>query len=267
MNPQSLAQALQPIHWPLLILVTSRVAGVMLIAPAWSQATVPASLRGAFAVIASLAILPGVPDAAVNIDSISVVAPVATELILGLAIGLSAAVFLSGVAMAAEVVSLQMGLSLGAALGGVADVGSPGIGELEGQFSLAVFVAVGGHLALLTAVARSFHAIPPGAPIAIAEGGRALIVLCGSVFTTAVQVAAPMMVALLITNIGLAVLNRAVPQLNTMMVAVPVTVSVGLIALGTAMPYALNVVAGWATGVGSGADAVIRSFTPLVAGH
>lgn len=260
---QSLANALQPIHWPLLVLVSARVIGMMLIAPVWSMATIPTSIRGAIAVVVSLAVLPGVPDTPVAVDGVSVLAPIATELVLGLAIGLSAAVFLAGVATAAEVVSLQMGLSLGAAFGGMTDIGTPGVGQLEGQFSLAVYVAVGGHLALIAAVAQSFHAIAPGGALALQAGGHALIAIGGSIFPVAVQVAAPMMVALLITNIGLAVLNRAVPQLNTMMVAVPVTVSVGLVALGASMPFALDFVGKWAASTGVTADAVVRAFTPV----
>jgi flagellar biosynthesis protein FliR len=265
MNPLSLAQALQPINWPLFVLVSARVAGMMLTAPVWSIATIPTTVRGAIAVVVTLAILPAVPNVPVAIDGISVLVPLMTELLLGIAIGLSATVFLAGVAVAAEVVSLQMGLSLGAALGGMAEIGTPGIGQLEGQFSLAVFVAVGGHLALLSAVARSFAAIAPGAPLALESGGASLLTLCGAVFSTAVQVAAPMMVALLVTNLGLAVLNRAVPQLNTMMVAVPITVAIGLVALGTALPYSLNVVGVWAERAGMSADAIVRAFTPVAA--
>ena len=263
---QALVNALQPVHWPLLILVSARVVGVMLIAPVWSLPTIPATLRGAMAVIATLAILPGVPDTALTQDTGGMVVLFASEMLLGAAIGLTSAVFLAGVAVAAEVISLQMGLSLGAALGGTSGMGTPGVGQLEGQFALVVYVTVGGHLALLTALARSFHAIPPGGPLAISNGGRALLALGGTVFTVGVQVAAPMMVALLVANIGLAVLNRAVPQLNTMMVAVPITVGIGLVAMGATLPYALDVVGRWAASAGLNADAMTRAFTPLTAG-
>ena len=265
MNPLSLAQALQPVNWPLFVLVSARVAGVMLTAPVWSMTTIPGTVRGAIAVVITLALLPAVPNVPVAVDGMSVLVPLVTELLLGIAIGMTASVFLAGVAVAAEVVSLQMGLSLGSALAGMAEIGTPGGGQLEGQFSLAVYVAVGGHLALLGAVARSFTVIAPGAPLAMTSGGNALLTLGGTVFSTGIHVAAPMMVALLITNLGLAVLNRAVPQLNTMMVAVPITVAVGLIALGTALPYSLNVVGGWASHIGESADAVVRAFTPTPA--
>ncbi len=260
----SLVEALQPMHWPTFAFISARVAGLMSVAPMWSMMVVPAKLRGAIAVVLTLALLPLSPPMTMPIDAPSLVVPLATELLLGIAIGLAAACFLHGVTVAAEVVSLQMGLSLGAAIGGMRDIGSPGIGQLQGQFVLAVYVAVGGHLILLTGLGRSLLTIPPGTPIALGDGGRFMIALAGGVFSTAVQVAAPMMVALLVTNLALAVLNRAVPQLNTMMVAVPVTVAVGLITMGATLPIAAGFVSGWATGLGGTTDAVVQAFTPVV---
>lgn len=249
----------------MLVLVTARVAGVMLIAPIWSMSGIPTTVRGAIAVVVSLVLLPSVPHVDVSIDAASVVVPLLTEMMLGVAIGLSSAVFLSGISVAAEVISLQMGLSLGPAIGGMSDTGSPGVGQLESQVALMVYVSLGGHIALLGAIARSFHAVPPGAPLALSAGARSLLELGGTVFVVAVQVAAPMLVALLVTNLGLAILNRAVPQLNTMMVAVPITVSVGLITIGAALPYTVRLMANWAMSTGPAADAMVRALTPVVA--
>lgn len=265
MNPSSLVDALAPIHWATFVLISARVAGLMMVAPLWSMTAVPSKIRGAMAIVISLALLPTVQRAPALDETIGLVVPLAGELLLGIAIGLTAAVFVHGVSVAAEVVSLQMGISLGVALGGMADVGSPGVGQLEGQFTLIVYVTVGGHLALLAALAHSLQTLPPGAPIALQEGGRALVALAGGVFTVAVQVAAPMMVALLVTNLALAVLNRAVPQLNTMMVAVPVTVAVGFIAIGATLPYATTMLGSWASGIGGTAERMVQSFTPLPA--
>lgn len=262
----ALIGALAPVHWPLLVLVTARVAGVVLIAPLWSLSTVPTTLRGAIAIALALVLLPGVPDVSVTVDPIGMLVPLATQLLIGLAIGVTATVFLAAVAMACEVITLQMGLSLGAALGGDLEMGSPGIGQLEGQFSLAVYVAVGGHVALIGALARSFQEMPIGGTVAWVNGGKALLPLFGDMFSLAVVIAAPVMVALLATNIGLAVLNRAVPQLNTMMVAVPITVGIGLITVGLSLPYTAGFVTRWASSIGGSANVVLHALTPL-AGH
>jgi flagellar biosynthetic protein FliR len=54
-------------------------------------------------------------------------------------------------------------------------------------------------------------------------------------FTVALQTAAPVMVALLVTTVALAILGRAVPQLNTMLVSFPVSIAVGLIMVGATL--------------------------------
>lgn len=263
----AIVEALQPIHWPAFALVSARVVGVMLIAPLWSLSAIPGRIRGAMAVAITLALLPASQAATVVIDAPTIVVPMVTEMLLGFAIGLSAAVFLYGVMIAAEVLALQMGLSLGAALGASADFGTPGIGQMKGYFVLAVFASLGGHLAVIRAVAESLQMIPPGGSVDLVGGLSGMIAIGGTVFVTAIQIAAPVMVVLLVTNIALAVLNRAVPQLNTMMVAVPVTVGVGLVALGAALPFAVPFVSSWAGSAGDRATGVIELFMADGAGR
>ena len=69
--------------------------------------------------------------------------------------------------------------------------------------------------------------------------------LAGQLFSCAASVAAPVMVTLLLTNIALAILSRAVPQLNAMMVSFPLTIGVGLIMFAVSLPNVSTVVAHW----------------------
>jgi flagellar biosynthetic protein FliR len=258
----SLVSALQPISWPTLALVSARAAGLVLIAPLWSLAAIPPSIRGAIAMLLAFAVLPSVTPVA---DGDLLIIAAAGELLVGLAIGLSGAVLAHGMAIAAEVVSLQMGLSLGAAISPGSDLGTGGIGELKMLLTLVIYATIGGHLALVEAFARSFDSIPAGAAPNLIEGGRAAVALAGTVFDVAIRAAAPAMVALLVTNLALALLSRAVPQLNAMMVAIPVTICVGILALGAALPSLAEWIAGEAAGAGAKADHLIRAFAPAVA--
>ena len=64
------------------------------------------------------------------------------------------------------------------------------------------------------------------------QGGRAVASLAGTVFAVAVRAAAPIIAALLLANLGLAILSKAVPQLNAMAVGFPITIGLGLVVLG-----------------------------------
>src|SRR5690606_13737305 len=176
------------------------------------------------------------------------------------------AVFLHGLTVAAEVIGLQMGLSQGAALGGMTEIGTPGIGQLYGQTALVVFATLGGHVVLIAALGSSLSALPPGAALDLAAGGRTVMSRLGGVFGVAVRVAAPVMVALLVTSLALALLNRAVPQLNTMMVAVPITIVVGLVGLGSTLLLFGAEVARWAEGLDNGVAPLLGSLRPLPTG-
>jgi flagellar biosynthetic protein FliR len=171
--------------------------------------------------------------------------PLAMEMLLGLAIGLVAAVVVHGAALAGELVSLQMGLSLGPALAPLPDFENSGVSQLQSLLALSIYVGVGGHLMLLRGVADSLQTLPPGAPIALDQGAAAVTAMVGAVFTSAVRTGAPVIVTLLVTNVALAILSRAVPQLNAMMVSFPLTIAIGLIMVGAALPMAAGTLDGW----------------------
>lgn len=263
MTSPSILDSLAPVHWTSLVLISGRVVGLMLVAPLWSLEALPTSVRGALVVALSALLLPLVPVQPLPPDLLGLPVPVASELLLGLAIGLTGAVFMHGVAMAGEVAALQMGLNLGPALTPAAEGSVSGVGELMSSMALVLYATIGGHLALLAALAASFHAIPAGGLLNYAEGGHAVVSLAATVFSTAVRVVAPIMVALLLANLGLAILSRAVPQLNAMAVAFPVTIGIGLIVLGGSLPYLGQYIGTWTHSLDGAAMTMVRAFTPV----
>lgn len=262
MTAPSLLDALAPVHWPTFVLVSGRVVGLLLVAPLWSMTGIPSSIRGAMAVALAFALLPAVPATALPADYPAYPVVLAAELLVGLGIGLTGAMLMHGVALAGEVASLQMGLNLGQAFSPMTESGGPGVGDLKSLMALAVFVTLGGHLMLLRALAASFDAIPAGAGIDLAGGATALVRLAATVFATAVQVAAPLIIALLLANLAFAILGRAVPQLSAMAIAFPVTITLGLVALGAALPFMARTVARATEQTESRAGWVIEAFRP-----
>jgi flagellar biosynthetic protein FliR len=59
----------------------------------------------------------------------------------------------------------------------------------------------------------------------------------GIIFSAGVQLSLPMVAALLITNIALGILTRAAPQLNLFGIGFPITLTVGFVVIGFALPY------------------------------
>ena len=252
---------LAPAGWPTLVLVSARVGGMFFTAPLWTLASIPGRLRAAMALVLSAGIAAGMPPEAGAVTTGGFAVAAAVETLIGVIIGLSAAVLLHGVAVAAEVVALQMGLSLGASFSPSIEITVPGIGEIKGLLVLALYTALDGHLALVRGLGASMQILPPAAPLDAAAGLAAALEFTGQVFSVAIQAAAPLIVALSVTHAALAILNRAVPQLNTLMVSVPITVAVGLLLLGASLPVTTGFVTDWVLGLESRVEGLLTEFT------
>jgi len=263
-----LLELLGPLDWPAFVVVSARVSGFFLAAPLWSTTGMPRSLRGSVAVVLSVVLLPLVtPVAPLPDDTVAMAFVLAAETLLGLAIGLTGSLLIHGVTIAGEVASLQMGLSLGQALGTVPEGATVGVGQLKGYFALLLYLSLNGHLVLYQSLAASFAAVPAGRAVLGVSGGLEVATMAASVFSTGIRVAAPIIVALLLANLALAILGKAVPQLNVMMLSFPVMISIGLITLGASLPFLAHFLTGEIAGMPEQVRATIRAFTAAGAGR
>jgi flagellar biosynthetic protein FliR len=251
-----------PDHWPAFVLISTRLSGLMVVAPFWSMTTLPRSVRGAIVVVLAALIVPMSPPVAFPDRVLDIPWPLLTEFAIGTAIGLTAAVIVNALMMASEVVALQTGLSLGQVLTASVESGGPALSQLYGLLGIATFVTFGGPVALITGVARSLETIPPGG--AISFDGTALVALrmSGAVFSHAMQIAAPVVAALTVTNIAMAILSRAVPQLNAMAMSFAVTIAVGLLMFGLSLPVMVRVVTRWTDEIPAEIGIVVGAMAP-----
>ncbi len=259
---QELAPVFDPSRWGAFVFVSARVGGLMMIAPLWSMSAVPRTLRAALTVVLTLAILPAAGVPRLPEETLALPVPLAMEAMVGLAIGLSAAVLIQGLSLAGEVIALQMGLSLGPALAPTPDVQVSGVAQLQTILGLLIYTSIGGHLMLLQSLADSLRALPPGSGFAPGPGVAPVVALLGTMFGCAVRAAAPVMVALLLTHVAVALLGRAVPQLNAMMVSFPLTIAVGLLVLGASVPVLTGVIGGWVESLPASSQAALGMFAP-----
>lgn len=259
--PDFVSTALTPERWPTFALLTGRIGGLMLTAPAWSGTSLPALVRTAVTVVLALLLLPMAPAVAMPEHVLDLPLPMAAEIAIGLVIGLSAAVLVQAVGLAGEVMSMQMGLSIAPALAPVPELEVVGVGPISSLLATLIYLSLGGHLMLIRALAGSLHTLPPGSGIVFTGGGSVAMALAGQLFSCAASAAAPVMVTLLLTNLALAILSRAVPQLNAMMVSFPLTIGVGLLMYAVSLPNVSAVVARWVQALPGVVDGLLAPLT------
>lgn len=200
----------------LFTLVLVRVSGLVMTAPIYGTPEVPMQVRALLAFALALLVTPMQLGAAVSYpDSLLAYgAVVGKELLIGVALGLGVMVVFSGVQLAGETI----GRTGGAMLADVYDPSSgtsvPLFSQLMYLLAVAVFVCIGGHRMVMAGLLDTFRALPPGSggpPPTLAE---TFVVLVTQSFVLGLRAAAPVLTALLVSNLVLGLIGRTLPQLN-----------------------------------------------------
>jgi flagellar biosynthetic protein FliR len=236
MNPLALSfDPLAPGAAATLVLTGARVGGLVLIAPVFSSTVVPRLVRVGLLIILTVLIAPVAfagPHATIAITAASL----ASETLIGVGIGLGAAVIVGAAETAGDIMAVQMGLSGSAILNPLDSSQLPVLGVFGQLFAVTVLLSLDFHHTMLRAVADSFQMFPVGGTVSLSNGLAALTQLGGALFVFGVRFAAPVIAVILIANVALAVLGRAAPQLNLLSVSFPVQIALGLITLGATLP-------------------------------
>jgi flagellar biosynthetic protein FliR len=218
--------------WPL-----ARILALVASAPVTGNPSLPASIKIGLGLLLTVLVAPLIPSPpGIDPASATGLLILAQQVLIGLAMGFAMQVVFHAAEMAGELIGLQMGLGFAT----LYDASVPGFIPILGQYlgivvSLA-FLAVDGHLLLLSALVESFQVLP-FAPLSAPLGLRTLVEWGGSIFSYSLALSLPLLAALLITNLALGVLTRAAPQLNIFAVGFPLTILMGILVMALSLPY------------------------------
>jgi flagellar biosynthetic protein FliR len=219
--------------WPL-----TRVLAVLSAAPVLGQARMPVRIRIALAIGIVLVLAPTLPaPPAVAPTSAAGMLILATQIVIGLAIGFVLRLVFVAVEMAGDLIGLQMGLGFAMFYDPGNVQHTPIIGQFMGLLATLVFLAINGHLMIVSTLADSFRVLPIAAAPPGANLFEALSRYGEIVFVAGLQLALPLIVTMLVVNLALGVLTRAAPQLNIFAVGFPLTIAIGFGALILTLPY------------------------------
>ena len=222
----------------MLLLVFVRVAAIVFSAPLFDSRAVPALFKIGLALAASVLLYPllgtgaALPSGGFALLGFGIVG----EVLVGLIIGFTVRLIFAAVEMAGQLAGFQMGLAIANVFDPMTSMQMPLVSQLESIIAMLIFLAVNAHYLVVRALVESFRVIPllgfrfNGSLMAL------LSKLTGGMFVTAVKIAAPVMVALLLTSLTLGLVARVVPQMNIFIVAMPIKIVVGLVFLALALP-------------------------------
>lgn len=229
-------------HVAAFFLVLARVAPLFVLAPLFSSKLVTARVRGIVAVALAIGISPVVAKGVhLPLGATDLFWLVLKEMLVGATFAFTIAALFAALSTAGAFLDLSIGFSFGSLVDPVTGSQSTIIAQLYGLVGTLVFIAIGGDGWIVQGLARTYDLVgleqapQLGALIAGADAAFA------GIFIAAIQVAGPVMLALILTDAAFGVVSRVVPQLNVFAVGFPAKVVVGLLLVGATLPF----VAGW----------------------
>ncbi|HZK84139.1 MAG TPA: flagellar biosynthetic protein FliR [Desulfosporosinus sp.] len=233
----SLADLLQ---WniSLFLLILSRWAGMIMLAPVFGARGVPAMVRLGLAASLSVIIYPLIAASKppIPIELLPYIAVVLKEVLVGLVIGFVIYTLTAVVQGAGQLIDFQMGFTMGAAIDPVYGVQSPMMGNFQMILATMLLLATNSHHYLIAAMVKSYAYIPIN-PSSLPSHYTFYVQLVMHVFALSIQLAMPVFGALLVSDIGVGLLTRTVPQLNIFSIVFPVKIILGFIILFLAIPF------------------------------
>ncbi|HWT24638.1 MAG TPA: flagellar biosynthetic protein FliR [Solirubrobacteraceae bacterium] len=226
-------------------LVLARIAPLFVLAPLFSSKTLPPRARTFVALALALGIAPiatqAPGDGAIPVDALGLAGLMVKEVLVGTAFSFGLAALFAALSAAGSVLDTLVGFSFGGLVDPVTGTQSSILSQLYSMVGVLVFIAIGGDAWVIQGLARTYEAVPLlEAPHvgSMVEGAQ---VAFSGLFAAAIQVSAPVLLALVITDAALGVVSRVVPQLNVFAVGFPAKVAVAVLIVGASLPFA----AGW----------------------
>jgi flagellar biosynthetic protein FliR len=173
------------------------------------------------------AVLPAPPASAADL-----LLMIANEAVLGIFVGVATRTMFAALHVAGSTIAAQSGL----ATASVFDPSQSSQGTLPGNFltttAMVLLFVTDGHHMLLRGIAGSYDSMQPGAPLPIDDMAAFILEMVQEGFELGIQIAAPLLLVGLLTNLAMGVLNRLMPTFQVFFIALPLQL---LLAFATLM--------------------------------
>jgi flagellar biosynthetic protein FliR len=216
----------------MLFLVMLRCTGLVFTAPIFGHHSIPTLVKFGFSAALTVALC---KTAAASAGTMPVILAAPIEVLIGASLGFVLSMGFQAVEIAGRVISIQLGLSLASVFSPTEEEAATAIDPFFSVLAGLTFLAMGLHLAIVQALAHSFAVYPVGGgwPADLAMAGAQTISLS---LELGVRVALPIALVLLLVELSVALVARAIPQINVFILGLPLKMLVGIAVLAVAMP-------------------------------
>ncbi len=224
------------------LLASLRIVAWLMVAPPFSYRAVPIVAKVGLSVALALAVTPLLAEQNLPSSALQLGLAALTEVLVGVGMGFITSLLFNAVAAAGGLVDVFGGFALARAFDPISMRMNTVFGQFHQLLAFMILFATGGHIVVIGGLMASFEALPLGDTPALEGAGGILTTAFQMFWTTALQIAAPMIAVLFVADLGLALLTKIAPQLNALSVMFPAKIGLTLMLVGLSLPVLSNAV-------------------------
>ncbi|HEY3974072.1 MAG TPA: flagellar biosynthetic protein FliR [Candidatus Sulfotelmatobacter sp.] len=219
------------------VFIGARVSGLMVYCPFLGSNAIPVPLKASLTLLVTALLYPLHGPVQLDLASWQWVGIALSEVLIGLVLGMTANFMMEAPLMAGQILGVQMGYSLATLFDPQTNADTPVLAEFHRLAALLIFLQLNVHHWLLRGVVNSFAYLPAGAAPATFAAATGLLHAAAGIFLVGVQIAAPVLAATLVADVGLGFLGKASPQLPVLFIGLAVKNLLGLTLLIGVIAY------------------------------
>jgi flagellar biosynthesis protein FliR len=217
--------------------VGARVSGLLVFAPFLGSSAIAPRIKVGLVVLLTAVLYPVCGPRGLSLSASGMLRVMFSEALVGMLIGLAVQFVFEAAQFAGQIMGMQVGFGLVNILDPSTQVDTPVLAVFSQTIATLIFLQLGVHRWLIRALASSFAYLPAGAASASGDLTRHLLHAAGGIWLAGVQIAAPALIATLMTDLVLGFLGKASPQLPVLFLGLSVKSMVGLTVLGLSLKY------------------------------
>lgn len=211
-------------------LVALRIGTLLLMSPVFSGLGTLATVRVLLTIGLAVVLVGGsaaAPGAPAPLSLGAFVLGAAGEVFIGATMAFGVFAAFGAFSVAGKILDIQSGFAIGSVYDPVTRGGAPLFSTMLNLVGVTAFFGMDAHHALLRGLAFSLAQAAPGAGLATLSA-EPVIRQFGLMFSLGVALIVPVMLCLLLVEVGLAMISRVLPQMNVFFVMVPVKIFAAL---------------------------------------
>ncbi len=254
------------LYFTALILVSIRIFSFFMLVPIFFPNGTPNVVKVGLTVVMAYILMPGIDYASISsIDNtMFFVMNCLNEAAAGLTLGFLTSLCFSMVRIAGNLMDMQMGFAMVSMFDPTSNSNTTLIEHLLYWFSLVIFFIVDGHHMLIKSLIQSFSVIKLGSFFLNQASINIIFKAFVEYFGIAIQIGIPIVLILLFTDLTMSLIARTVPQLNIMILGLPIKVLIGFASFCFALPIFLKLIENLFTAIPNSIDGFYKALPVLL---